>query len=66
MLFNSLAFALFLPIVYAFYWLLQKKPLVWQNVLLLAASYYFYGCWDPRFLLLLMFSTLLDFYTGVR
>ena len=66
MLFNSLAFAIFLPIVYAVYWLLQRKPLVWQNILLLSASYYFYGCWDPRFLLLLMFSTLLDFYTGLK
>ncbi len=66
MLFNSLGFAVFLPFVFALYWLLQKKDLKVQNILLLAASYYFYACWDWRFLFLLMFSTLLDFYTGIR
>ncbi len=66
MLFNSLAFAIFLPVVYALYWLLSKKPLMWQNILLLVSSYYFYGCWDWRFLFLLMFSTILDFYTGLK
>ena len=66
MLFNSLSFAVFLPIVFALYWLLQKRDLKVQNILLLAASYYFYACWDWRFLFLLMFSTLLDFYTGIR
>jgi alginate O-acetyltransferase complex protein AlgI len=66
MLFNSLSFAVFLPIVFALYWLLQKRALQIQNVLLLGASYYFYACWDWRFLFLLMFSTLLDFYTGIR
>ena len=66
MLFNSLSFAVFLPIVFALYWLLQKRDLQVQNILLLAASYYFYACWDWRFLFLLMFSTLLDFYTGIR
>lgn len=65
MLFNSLSFAVFLPIVFALYWLLQKRALQIQNVLLLGASYYFYACWDWRFLFLLMFSTLLDFYTGI-
>jgi alginate O-acetyltransferase complex protein AlgI len=64
MLFNSLEFALFLPIVFAVYWGLAKVGLRAQNALLLSASYFFYGCWDPRFLFLLMFSTLLDFYTG--
>jgi D-alanyl-lipoteichoic acid acyltransferase DltB (MBOAT superfamily) len=66
MLFNSLSFAVFLPVVFALYWLLQKRALQIQNVLLLGASYYFYACWDWRFLFLLMFSTLLDFYTGIR
>ncbi len=66
MLFNSVGFAVFLPIVFALYWLLQKRALQIQNVLLLGASYYFYACWDWRFLFLLMFSTLLDFYTGIR
>jgi len=65
-LFNSIAFGIFLPIVFALYWLLSKKPLIWQNILLLVSSYYFYGCWDWRFLFLLMFSTILDFYTGLK
>lgn len=66
MLFNSLAFALFLPIVFALYWMLRKKPLHWQNLLLMAASYFFYACWDWRFLFLLIFSTGLDYYTGLK
>jgi alginate O-acetyltransferase complex protein AlgI len=66
MLFNSLSFAVFLPIVFVLYWALQKRALQIQNILLLGASYYFYACWDWRFLFLLMFSTLLDFYTGIR
>jgi alginate O-acetyltransferase complex protein AlgI len=40
--------------------------LVWQNILLLVSSYFFYACWDWRFLFLLVFSTLLDFMTGLK
>lgn len=65
MLFNSLSFAIFLPIVFGLYWLLHGK-LRWQNIMLMAASYYFYACWDWRFLFLLAFSTFLDYYTGLR
>ncbi|MEO1077706.1 MAG: MBOAT family protein, partial [Bacteroidota bacterium] len=50
MLFNSLAFALFLPLVFGLYWGLQRRPLWAQNTLLLASSYVFYGWWDWRFL----------------
>lgn len=64
MLFNSISFAVFLPIVFALYWLLNKN-LKWQNILLMIASYYFYACWDWRFLFLLVFSTLLDYFTGI-
>lgn len=64
MLFNSLQFAIFLPIVFILYWFVTQKKLRLQNGMLLIASYYFYACWDYRFLFLLMFSTLLDFYTG--
>lgn len=64
MLFNSLSFAIFLPIVFALYWLTKAKRK--QNILLMIASYYFYACWDWRFLLLLAFSTFLDYYTGIR
>lgn len=64
MLFNSLHFAIFLPIVFVLYWFVTQRNLRVQNLLLLVASYYFYACWDVRFLSLLMFSTLLDFFTG--
>ena len=66
MLFNSVEFALFLPIVFVLYWFVTNKNLAIQNALLLAASYFFYACWDWRFLFLLMFSTLLDYYTGLK
>ncbi|MFM2286168.1 MAG: hypothetical protein RLZZ543_1665 [Bacteroidota bacterium] len=66
MLFNTLDFLIFLPIVYACYWLIKSNRVAWQNILLLFASYYFYGCWDWRFLFLLAFSTFLDYYTGLK
>lgn len=66
MLFNSIGFFIFLPIVFVLYWFVVNRNLRWQNVLLLAASYFFYACWDYRFLFLLMFSTFLDYYTGLR
>jgi alginate O-acetyltransferase complex protein AlgI len=66
MLFNSINFALFLPVVFLLYWFATKGNLRYQNVLLLASSYFFYACWDWRFMFLLIFSTLLDYYTGIR
>jgi alginate O-acetyltransferase complex protein AlgI len=66
MLFNSLNFALFLPIVFLLYWLVFNKNLKFQNILLLVSSYFFYACWDWRFLFLLIFSTLLDYFTGIK
>ena len=66
MLFNSFDFAIFLPIVFFLYWFGTKGNLKVQNVLLLIASYFFYACWDWRFLFLLVFSTLLDYYTGIK
>ena len=65
MLFNSLAFAIFLPLVFALYWFIFRKNLKSQNKLLLISSYFFYSCWDWRFLFLLVFSTLLDYFTGI-
>jgi alginate O-acetyltransferase complex protein AlgI len=66
MLFNSLAFAFFLPVVFGAYWWLGRaqRGLTYQNILLLAASYFFYGWWDVRFLALLAFSTTVDFFVG--
>lgn len=66
MLFNSIGFAIFLPVVFLLYWLVTNKNLRLQNILLLLTSYYFYACWDWRFLFLLMFSTLLDYCTGLK
>ena len=66
MLFNSLSFAIFLPIVFIFYWFVVGKNFKFQNVLLLVASYYFYSCWNWHFLFLLIFSTGLDYFTGLK
>lgn len=66
MLFNSLGFAFFLPIVFLIYWFGAKDHLRRQNFVLLIASYFFYACWDYRFLFLLIFSTVLDYYTGIK
>ncbi|MWB94519.1 MBOAT family protein [Flavobacterium sp. GA093] len=66
MLFNSVAFAIFLPVVFFLYWFVFNKTKNTQNALLIVASYYFYSCWDWRFLFLLVFSTFLDYYTGIQ
>lgn len=63
MLFNSIDFAVFLPVVFVIYWLMAKH-LRLQNAFLLLASYIFYGWWDWKFLLLIIFSTLIDFSVG--
>jgi len=65
MLFNSIDFAVFLPIVFALYWLINNKSLKVQNLLIIAASYLFYGWWDWRFLSLIVFSTLVDYAVGI-
>jgi alginate O-acetyltransferase complex protein AlgI len=65
MLFNSIDFALFLPIVFALYWFVVQRSLQAQNLLIVVASSVFYGWWDWRFLSLIAFSTLLDFGIGV-
>jgi len=64
MLFNSLDFAVFLPIVFVLYWFVFKKSIRSQNFLIVIASYFFYGWWDWRFLALIAFSTLVDFIVG--
>ena len=66
MLFNSINFAIFLPLVFVLYWLVLKRSLRLQNALLLISSYFFYASWDYRFLSLLITSTLLGFYPGIR
>ena len=65
MLFNSIDFAIFLPIVFMLYWFFTQKNLKLQNLLIVVSSYVFYGWWDWRFLSLIIFSTLLDYFVGV-
>lgn len=63
MQFNSLEFIVFLPIVFAIYWSLNNRR--HQNVLVLAASYLFYGWWEWRFLLLIAITTACSFSSGL-
>ena len=65
MLFNSFEYFLFLPFVFLLYWFLFNKILTIQNLLLLVASYVFYGWWDWRFLSLIVFSSIIDYYCGI-
>jgi D-alanyl-lipoteichoic acid acyltransferase DltB (MBOAT superfamily) len=66
MYFNSLDFAVFLPVVFILYWFITSKNLKLQNALLVVASYVFYGCWDWRFLSLIIFSSLVDYTIGLQ
>lgn len=66
MLFNSLDFAIFLPIVFILYWFVTNKNLKLQNFFIVIASYVFYGWWDWRFLSLIIFSSLIDFFIGMK
>ncbi len=65
MLFNSIDFAVFLPVVFLLYWFVVNKNLRLQNLLIVAASYVFYGWWDWRFLSLILFSTIVDYFVGL-
>ena len=65
MLFNSLDFAFFLPIVFAIYWLLANKGIKGQNLFLLVSSLFFYGYWDWRFCFLIVTSACIDFFLGL-
>jgi alginate O-acetyltransferase complex protein AlgI len=66
MFFNSIDFAIFLPIVFILYWFVVNKNLKLQNFLIVVASYVFYGWWDWRFLSLIVFSTIVDYTIGVQ
>jgi D-alanyl-lipoteichoic acid acyltransferase DltB (MBOAT superfamily) len=65
MLFNSIDFAIFLPVVFILYWYFLNKNLKLQNLLIVIASYIFYGWWDWKFLSLIIFSTIVDFSIGI-
>ncbi len=64
MVFNSLEYFMFLPIVFVLYWFVFKNNLKSQNIVLLVASYVFYGWWDWRFLSLILLSTIIDYIIG--
>jgi D-alanyl-lipoteichoic acid acyltransferase DltB (MBOAT superfamily) len=64
MLFTSAEFLVFLPIVFALYWILAHR-LKWQNALIVVASYVFYGWWDWRFLVLIAFTSLCSYLFGL-
>jgi|TARA_R110000782_G_scaffold118028_2_gene208465 alginate O-acetyltransferase complex protein AlgI len=65
MLFNSIDFAIFLPIVFVVYWVF-KDYLKIQNFIIVIASYVFYGWWDWRFLSLILFSSIVDYLVGIK
>jgi len=65
MLFNSIEFAIFLPIVFILYWFVTNTNLKIQNLLIVVASYIFYGWWDWRFLSLILFSSIVDYSVGI-
>ena len=66
MLFNSIDFAIFLPIVFLLYWFVINSNLKFQNILILASSYLFYSWWNWKFLSLILFSTIVDYSVGLR
>ncbi len=65
MIFNSFSFLIFITVVFTLYWVVNNKSIAHQNLLIVVASYTFYGWWDWKFLSLIMFSTLVDFSIGI-
>ena len=65
MLFNSIEYAVFLPIVFLLYWFVFNKNLRLQNLFIVVVSYFFYGWWDWRFLFLIAFTSLCGYVTGL-
>lgn len=66
MLFNSLDFAIFLPLVFLCYWFVFNKDLKLQNLFVAIVSYIFYGWWELDFLLLIFISTIADYFVGIK
>ena len=65
MLFNSIDFVIFLPVVLALYWFVFNKNLKHQNLLIVVSSYVFYGMWDWRFLSIILLSTVVDYFVSL-
>jgi len=66
MLFNSIEFGIFLPIVFILYWFVFKKNIKARNIFLILISYVFYGWWDWRFLSLIIISSIIDYFVGIK
>jgi len=65
MLFNSITFAIFLPIAFLLYWFVFNRNLRLQNLFIVVASYVFYGWWDWRFLFLISFTSFSSWGSGL-
>ena len=65
MLFNSISFFIFLPIVCLLYWWVPSRYVRWQNLFVVGASYFFYGCWSYRMLALIAFTSLCSWLSGI-
>ena len=65
MVFNSIDFAIFLPLIFLLFWYCSPKTLNIQNTIIIISSYFFYGWWDWRFLSLICISTIIDFSIGI-
>lgn len=66
MLFNSIDFAIFLLVVFFLYWFIFNKKLLPLNLLLIFSSYFFYASLDYMFLILIFFSSVLDYFKVKR
>lgn len=66
MLFNSIDYIVFLPAVFILYWTIFNRSVKTQNIFLLVSSYFFYSWWDYRFLSLIIFSTVIDYFLGLK
>lgn len=66
MFFNSIDYAIFLPVVFILYWFVTNTNHKIQNCLIVVSSYFFYGWWDWRFLSLILFSTIVDYSVGLK
>ena len=62
MLFNSFAFAVFLPIVFVLYWVMPHKV---RWILMLVASYYFYMSWNAKYVFLILFTTIISYVAAI-
>ncbi len=66
MIFNSIDFGIFFPIVFLIYWIFFKGNIQSRNIFLIIVSYIFYGWWDWRFLFLIIISSFVDYFIGKR